>query len=130
MHPPSHRGFERRIELGQRHFGEKAEAAEVHAENRNRRPRLANPIGHRQERAVAAKDEDQIDSVDEGALVGHAAIRCRRHQSGSRRLEYRRETPRLEPRRNLREVRCRLAQVGLRHDADARYRGRHERIMN
>jgi hypothetical protein len=104
------RGLERRIDLGQGDLGEKAEAAEVDAEDRNAGLRLADAIRHPEERAVAAQDEHHVHLVDQRALVGDGVMR-RCDEGGRRRFEHGRHAARLEPRGDLTEIRRRLVQV-------------------
>ena len=129
---PAERRVERAIKLGERHFGEEAEAAEIHAEDRNGRPRFADAIGHPEQRAVAAEHEDHVDLVDERALLHDAAPRPGNHQGRGRRFEHGGDAALFQPCGNFGEVGRRLTQVRLGDDTDARNGTKrlwHERFM-
>ena len=83
---PASTRLERRVELGQRDFGQEAEAAEVDAENRDARAGLADAVGHRRaacrRRRARRPCRPSSASVD---LVGDAAAVGRRHQRRGRR---------------------------------------------
>src|SRR5258706_3587767 len=75
-----HDGFERREQLVDPDLGEESEAAEVHAEDRDVASGLRGSIRHRQQRPVAAEDDDQIDLrgqifPGERAVAGRAGKR-------------------------------------------------------
>ena len=100
--------FERRKDLRQRHLGEKPEAAEVDAENRNVGVRLRDAAGRAEQRAVATEHDDHVDL----ARAGRPCRRCRTEPSrpadvasaavsGSKTGV---NLPLFEPRRNFREV--------------------------
>ncbi len=65
-------GLQRRVEVPQRHLGEEAERAQVHAEQRD--PRVREGARSRQQSAVPAKDDCQfrIALVERGAR--HAVL--------------------------------------------------------
>ena len=107
------RRFERRVQLGQRHLGQEAEAAEVDAENRNVDARRADAVGHRQQRAVAAEHDDHVDVGDQRRLVGDAAGRRRRHQRGGGGLE---DRLRCRARRATRSISARCGVAARRCD--------------
>ena len=80
---PFERRLERRIELGQRHLGEKPEAAEVDAEDGMSSTGERDAVGHAEQRAVAAEDEEQVDRGGEvvaadGVIGGPARRQSRR----------------------------------------------------
>ena len=60
---PGERGFERREQLRAGDLGEKAQRAEVDAEDRHVASRAADDVGHREQRAVAAEHEHQIGAL-------------------------------------------------------------------
>ena len=52
--------FQRVVQFGKRDLGEEAEAAEVHAEDRDVAPGWRDASGHAEQRAVAAEHDDQV----------------------------------------------------------------------
>ena len=115
--------LERGVELGQRDLGEKPEAAEVDAEDRNRQSRFADTVGHAEQRAVAAEDEHDIDLPDERLFVAHRPVAGRRAERRRRRLEDGLQAVVLQPDGDVGQMRRRLPQMMLGDDADARDTG-------
>ena len=111
--------FERRVELGQRDLGQKSEAAEVDAEDRNRQSRFADTVGHAQQRAVAAEHEHHIDLPDQRFLVEHRPAADRRAECRRRGLEDRLQAVVFQPVGDVGQMRSRLPQMMLGDDADA-----------
>ena len=107
------------IELGQGRFRQKSQAAEVDAENRHLDIGLDRAVGDRQQRAVAAEHDQQVDAGDQRRLVGDGAAGGRRHQRRGRGLEHGVMAALGQPRFNRDQVRRRFAQVRLGDDADA-----------
>ena len=68
------------VQLGQRHLGEKSEAAEVHAENRYAGARIGNAVSHADQRPVASEHQHHVDVGREGRLVQDGPALRRRHE--------------------------------------------------
>ena len=86
--PPARHRLQRRQHLVERGRGEEAEAAEVDAEDRH--AEVADRAGHRQQRAVAAEHDEEIDLAGKLGLAGRRHRR-RRHEAGGFLLEHRRQ---------------------------------------
>ena len=116
--------LERRVDLLERHFGQESEAAEVDADDRDVDAGRPDRVSHRQQRAVAAENDDRVDALHERGLVDDAPGRRRGHERSGRRFEGDGDAARTEPLLDLDQVRRRLAQVRLRDDADGVRHGR------
>ena len=102
-----HGGFQRRKDLRQRHLGQESQAAEIDAEDRDVRLGLRDAAGRAEQRAVAAQDDDHLDHAGKLILSSDVVPRRRAGRAGERgrvRVEHRLNVPRLEPRRDLRQM--------------------------
>ena len=114
------RRLERGIELGERHLGEKAEAAEIDAENRNRQACAADAIGHAEQRAVAAEHEHQADARRRATACRPRGGEDAAGISAAVAVSKTASTPRSrEPRLDVHQMRRRRLQPRLRDDAHA-----------
>ena len=92
-HPPlvelggavQHR-LERLVQLVDPDLGEETKAPEVHAQNRDISSRLADAVGHREQRAVATEHDDEVDERRQVVARGSRRMRCRhsRQRGGAR----------------------------------------------
>ena len=109
---------ERLVQLVERDLGEKAQAAEVHAQDGNGAARAADAGGHAQQRPVAAQYQQQVHVRGQRVARQHRRITQPRHLR-RRRLENALNPPRLEPLQDARQVRRGRAEALLGDDADA-----------
>lgn len=118
------RRLERVVQLGQRDFGEKPEAAEIDAENRDVDPRRCDPIGHAEQRPVTAEREDEIHFSRQNVLVERLAPRRKAGERRGLALEDRSHAAGIEPAGDLGEHAGGFAQAALGDDPDASDRHR------
>ena len=113
MHVASERVGQHRIELVGGHRSEKAEPAEVDAQDRNRT--LAQAARHAQQGAVAAQYHQKFGARDEigGCHAGLTAQRC-----GGFDLHQRGDVARLQPPYQLAPELDGIGAAALDHDAD------------
>ena len=116
---PAIAGFEQREQLGEVDLGEESQVAEVHAEDRQVAPGLADARGHRQQRAVAAQHEQQVDQSRQVVAAGGAAAGQRGRERRRVGFEHDLDAAGIEPRRHLDEVRRHRRQPNLRDDPDS-----------
>ena len=58
---PGQRLLQRPVDVGPCQLGQESQVTEIDAEDRDVAPGQAHAVGHGQERAVAAEDEEQVD---------------------------------------------------------------------
>ena len=113
------RGLERGIELGERDLGEKPEAAEVDAEYRNRTGRCRRCGRPCRAACRRRRGRARYRPPCQRLFVAHRPVAGRRAQRRRRRLEDGLEAVIFQPDGDVGQMRRRLPQMMLRHDADA-----------